>query len=230
MKTFFFLIALLVSLNWAFCQNDNLIGKRFYDDSLHQIEFLGPSIMEYQYLLRTYEFKDRELIIYADTIKAHTKVLGSYAVHYNNLDTLYLSGSLKNNSTDTFKFISQQKRIIRIKNFDKFVFEYEAPLSSNKFIITKDRKVTFPEMIIGQPYRLKTVTLSKIEFDRLLDTLGKSLFFMIPNRSCIATGFDAGICRLEFISNGQTILRTNPCFAKIHWEFYKYLRHRFQPE
>ena len=228
MRPISILIFILALGNWAYGQLKQATVEIFISDSLTQFEIKNDSILyvAQNIDLSKYSVKSDTLFLTGGTYQ------GMFKIIKNNSDTLtilpirfYKPGIYP---MDTIMFVSVKRRIVPIKDFQLLRIDEYGTWGSKRLIINKNREVLYADGGFFLPNDPVTnaisFKLSEVKYRELLDTLAKSLVFMISASKRAPDVFDPTAIDFTFQANGKYFNRKLIGMScAIHFALYKYL-------
>lgn len=229
--TFIFLILFDYS---TFGQLNQHVGQILITDSLLQFEIKNDSLLDISLnrLWCKYLIKNDTLTLKSNEKFEDGSYLNSFKILINNSDSLFIIpvNITKQNvlkSADTLKFISINKRIVALNDFNSIRIDEYGTWGSKRLIIKKDRMVQFSNRGYYLPNEpatdMKHFSISEKEYKKIIDTMTKSLILMLPNNKRASHGYDPTFIDISYDINGKSVILKDIGLSKIHWPMYKYL-------
>jgi len=221
------LICYLFLLETSNSQTISYSGRKFVNEKLDQITFLNDSVIvsSFRVCSEKYDFRNDSLILTifscpgAGFEPRHAFKLLRQST--NDFAIVYTSYS----DVDTMVFVDVEKRVIQLNQFDSIRVDSYGWAGFGRIIIRSDKTVKFAEDFImpnEQPGSYKQFKLTDQQYQNFLETLSKSLIFMLPEYrgDC---GIDITDTDFYIHTNGISIISKGSCLSPIHWKLVEYL-------
>ncbi|MCX6318590.1 MAG: hypothetical protein NTW29_14955 [Bacteroidetes bacterium] len=222
-----FLVSCLLIVNCAQSQTNPYTGKSFVNDKLDQIDFINDTVMaaSFRAFPEKYEFLKESLVLTLMHHHSDMELRHSYKLLHRSPDTLtFIYTSYEH--ADTMQFVNIKNRILPITEFDSLRLDSYGWTGSGRIIIRSDRTIKFIEgdwiMPSEQPVAYKQYTLTEEKYKEFIDTLSKSLIFMLPEYRGEG-GEDITNTDFYIRANGIDLISKGSCLSKVHSKLVGYL-------
>jgi hypothetical protein len=221
--TFYLLIA-----GTAFSQTSSYSGKTFINDKLDQIDFLNDTVLvaSFRAFPEKYSFRNDSMVLTLMHHHSDMKLEHSYKLLKHTSDTLTFIYVSLYNKPDTLQFVNLQNRIVPITKFTSLRVDSYGWTGRGRLIIQSDKTVKYAEGAwiapTQQVVKYKTLKLSDRQYQEFIETLSKSLVFMLPTQRS-EDGDDVTYVDFEVRANNQTIVSKGAELSKVHAKLIEYL-------
>jgi hypothetical protein len=211
----------------VFSQAKSYAGKTFVNDKLDQIDFVNDTVLSasFRAFPEKYSFRNDSLVFTLSHHHSDMEFEHSYKLLKHSSDTLAFVYTSLYSKPDTIQFVNVQNRIVPITDFDSIRVDSYGWAGFGRIIIRSDKMVFAEGDFIlpnEQPRNYKQFKLTNEQYQKLIDTLSKSLIFMLPEYRG-DTDLDTTDTDFYIHSNSVSIISKGSVLSRIHYKLVKYL-------
>lgn len=205
-------------------------GKTFINEKLDQIDFVNDTVLvtSFRAFPEKYSFRNDSVILSLLHHHSEMKFEHSYKLLKHSSDTLTFVYTSLYSKPDTMHFVNLQNRIVPITKFNSLRVDSYGWTGLGRLIVQSDKTVMYAEgswiAPTDQGVKYKTFKLTAQQYQEFIETLSKSLVFMLPAKRNDG-GDDVTFVDFEIQANNQTVVSKGADLSKIHGELTRYLFH-----